>query len=81
MLRCVNWCSLIAGTPQVLLRNVDRLAATQREILLRKRQGHQREEDILELNIAQTKDEFEAQKESGEYLVISGGHDTSLIFF
>ncbi len=45
-----------------LLRKVDSLAATQREILLllRKRQGHQREEDILELNIAQTKDEFEA---------------------
>ncbi len=62
MLRCVNWCSLIAGTLQVLLRKVDSLAATQREILLllRKRQGHQREEDILELNIAQTKDEFEA---------------------
>ncbi|XP_051956476.1 uncharacterized protein LOC127625307 isoform X2 [Xyrauchen texanus] len=54
--------SELKETLEVLLRKVDSLAATQREILilLRKRQGHQRAEDILELNIAQNKEELEA---------------------
>ncbi|XP_048010281.1 uncharacterized protein LOC125244242 [Megalobrama amblycephala] len=53
--------SELKETLEVLLRKVDSLASTQREILLllRKRQGHQREEDILELKIAQTKEELE----------------------
>ncbi|XP_052008189.1 uncharacterized protein LOC127661496 [Xyrauchen texanus] len=53
--------SELKETLEVLLRKVDSLAATQREILilLRKRQGHQRAEDILELNIAQNKEELE----------------------
>lgn len=82
-----NLCSLIAETLEVLLRKVDSLAATQREILilLRKRQGHQRAEDILELNIAQSKEELEAldhrlkdsdfRKRVVSILVISGAHD------
>ncbi|XP_051980683.1 uncharacterized protein LOC127641953 [Xyrauchen texanus] len=54
--------SELKETLEVLLRKVDSLAATQREILilLRKCQGHQRAEDILELNIAQNKEELEA---------------------
>ena len=82
-----NLFSLIAETLEVLLRKVDSLAATQREILilLRKRQGHQRAEDILELNIAQSKEELEAlehrlkdsdfRKRVVSILVISGAHD------
>ncbi|CAM4681861.1 unnamed protein product [Leuciscus chuanchicus] len=53
-------------TLEVLLRKVDSLAATQREILilLRTRQGHQRAEDLLELSVAQSKEELEALDQS-----------------
>ncbi len=46
---------------QVLLQKVDSLAASQREILLllRRNQGRQREDDILDLKTAQCKEELE----------------------
>lgn len=85
-----NWCSLSAEPLELLLRKVDSLAATQREILilLRKRQGHQRAEAILELNVAQSKEELEApdhrlkgsdfRKRVVSILVISGAHEITL---
>lgn len=77
-------------TLEVLLQKVDSLAATQREILilLRKRQGHQRAEDILKLNIAQSTEDLEAldhrlkdsdfRKRVVSILVISGAHDLDI---
>ncbi|XP_048019546.1 uncharacterized protein LOC125250810 isoform X2 [Megalobrama amblycephala] len=59
--RDVSMPNNLKETLQSLLQKVDSLAASQREILLllRRNQGRQREDDILDLKTAQCKEELE----------------------